>query len=68
MEGNKMDRKTWLSGSVGFVAGVAATLLTGALLMGGMMAMVGGGFCRSNSLQNPAAQPAAQREILSLLS
>lgn len=56
-----MDRKTWLSGSVGFVAGVATTLVTGALLMGGMMAMMGGGFCRSNSLQSPMAQPASVR-------
>ncbi|MBW4485661.1 MAG: hypothetical protein KME14_24290 [Tildeniella torsiva UHER 1998/13D] len=66
MEGNKIDRKTWLSGSVGFVAGVAATLVMVALLMGGMMAMVGGGFCRSNSLQRPATEPVAQHEILGL--
>lgn len=73
MENTKMDRKTWLSGSVGFVAGVATTLVAGALLMGGMMTMMGGGmmgggFCRPNSLQRPAVEPVAQREVLSLLS
>jgi hypothetical protein len=63
MENTKMDRKAWLSGSVGFVAGVATTLVTGALLMGGMMGMMGGGFCdRPNALQRPAAQSASQPE------
>lgn len=42
-------RSTWLVGSVGFVAGVATTLIVGALLMGGMMTMMGGGMMGSGS-------------------
>ncbi len=43
MESTPTNRSPWLVGSVGFVAGVATTLVVGALLMGGMMAMMGGG-------------------------
>lgn len=69
MEDKKTNRNIWLPGAAGFVAGVATTLVAGALLMGGMMAMMGGGmmggdFCRPNSLHNPGAEPAAQGEGL----
>ena len=32
-----MNGKLWASGTVGFAAGIVATLLVGMLLMGGMM-------------------------------
>ncbi len=63
MESTPTKSSTWLAGSVGFVAGVATTLVVGALLMGGMMTMMGsgmmgGGFCdRSNASPAPMAGP-----------
>lgn len=49
-----MDSKALVTGSVGFVAGIVATLLVGFLAMAGMMrggmmqgSMMGSGECRS---------------------
>lgn len=57
-----MDSKLVISGSVGFMAGVIATLLIGALLMGSMMwrgGMMRGWRC--NSLNDPAPMGAIAR-------